>query len=215
MNQSEILKVLSDVGAVITESHLVYTSGKHGSMYVNKDALYPHTAETSLLCHVFAERFARDNVDVVIAPALGGIILSQWTAHHLSKINNREILGLYAEKVEGTKDFVIKRGYDKLLIGKNVLILEDILTTGGSVKKVVELVRGMGGNIVGVGALFNRGNIQPADVGGVPKLEALVIMELQAWDADKCPLCAEHVPINTNVGKGREFLAAKVAAAHH
>lgn len=207
MDQSEILKVLRDVGAVITESHLVYTSGKHGSMYVNKDALYPHTEETSLLCQLFAERFAGDSVDVVIAPALGGIILSQWTAHHLSKLNNREVLGLYAEKIEGTKDFVIKRGYDKLLIGKNVLILEDILTTGGSVKKVVELVHTMGGKIVGVGALFNRGNIQTTDVGGVPKLEALVTMQLEAWEPNTCPLCKQGVPINTNIGKGCEFLA--------
>lgn len=206
MTQSEILKILSKVGAVITDSHIVYTLGKHGSAYINKDALYPHTAETSHLCWLFAKRFANDRVDVVIAPALGGIILSQWTAHHLSEMNDCEVLGLYAEKIEGTKEFIIKRGYDKLLVEKNVLILEDVLTTGGSVKKVVELVRGMGGNIVGVGALFNRGNIQPADVGGVPKLEALVTMELQAWNPDECPLCAQHVPINTNIGKGREFL---------
>ena len=204
---SEILAILSKVGAVITESHIVYTSGLHGSQYVNKDALYPHTAETSLLCRVFAERFAKDQVDIVIAPALGGIILSQWTAHHLSEITGSEVLGIYAEKIEGSKDFVIKRGYDKLLANKRVLVLEDVLTTGGSVKKVIELVRTMGGNVVGLGVLFNRGGIRPEDVGNVPKLEALVSMELQAWEPANCPLCAQKVPINTSVGKGREFLA--------
>ena len=206
MNQTEILEILQKVGAVITESHIVYTSGKHGSMYVNKDALYPHTAETSQLCHLFAERFAEDKVDIVIAPALGGIILSQWTAHHLSAMNGSEVLGVYAEKIEGTKDFVIKRGYDKLLVGKNVLVLEDILTTGGSVKKVIELVQTLGGNVVGLGALFNRGGILPKDVGNIPKLEALVTMKLEDWEEAACPLCVQGIPINTNVGKGREFL---------
>lgn len=209
MNQQEILSKLTQVGAVITNSHLVYTSGKHGSMYVNKDALYPHTNETSALCRVIAQQFLNDQVDVVIAPALGGIILSQWTAHHLSELTGREILGLYAEKIEGTKDFVIKRGYDKLLQGKRVLILEDVLTTGGSVKKVIELVRSMGGEVIGVGVLCNRGGILPRDIGNVPKLFALTSIALDMWDPQDCPLCMQGVPINTNVGKGREFLEMK------
>lgn len=174
MTEKEILSTLTKVGAFITDSHIVYTSGKHGSMYANKDAIYPHTSTISSLCKALAEAFSEDQVDVVVAPALGGIILSQWVAHHLSQINQREVLAVYAEKIEGTKDFVIKRGYDKLLPGKNILILEDVLTTGGSVRKVVELVRGLEGDIIGVGALFNRGNISPEDLGNVPKLVALV-----------------------------------------
>lgn len=206
MTEKEILSTLTNVSAVITNSHIVYTSGKHGSMYVNKDALYPHTKQTSDLCRLFADHFSNDAVDVVIAPALGGIILSQWTAHHISQLTGREVLGLYAEKIEGTKDFVIKRGYDKLLAGKKVLILEDVLTTGGSVKKVVELVRSMEGVIVGVGALCNRGGILPKDIGNVPKLFALVSIALDSWTPEDCPLCKQGVPINTSVGKGREFL---------
>ncbi len=206
MTEKEILSTLTNVSAVITNSHIVYTSGKHGSMYVNKDALYPHTKQTSELCRLFADHFSNDDVDVVIAPALGGIILSQWTAHHLSQLTGREVLGLYAEKIEGTKDFVIKRGYDKLLAGKKVLILEDVLTTGGSVKKVVDLVRSMEGVIVGVGALCNRGGILAKDIGNVPKLFALVSIVLDSWAPEDCPLCKQGVPINTSVGKGREFL---------
>ena len=77
MNEQEVLQVLGKVGAVITGSHIVYTSGKHGTAYANKDAVYPHTAETSRLCQAIAERFADDKVEVVIAPAIGGVILSQ------------------------------------------------------------------------------------------------------------------------------------------
>lgn len=209
MNEQEVLEILGEVGAVITNSHIVYTSGKHGTAYVNKDSVYPHTEETSRLCHAIAERFENDNVQVVIAPAIGGVILSQWVAHHLSKMNDREVLGVYAEKSEGGEIFVIKRGYDKLIAGKNVLVVEDVLTTGGSALRVIRSTRALGGDVVGLGVLCNRGGITPKDVDDVPKLTALVNVRLDAWDEATCPLCAKNVPINTDVGKGREFLAQK------
>lgn len=208
MNEQEVLQVLGKVGAVIADSHIVYTSGKHGTAYVNKDAVYPHTAETSRLCRAIAERFADDNVEVVIAPAIGGVILSQWTAHHLSEMNGHEVFGVYAEKSDGDA-FVIKRGYDKLIAGKNILVVEDVLTTGGSAKKVVEATRAIGGNIIGLGVLCNRGGITQQDVADVLKLDALVNVKLDAYDEATCPLCERNVPINTDVGKGREFLARK------
>ena len=220
MNEQEVLQVLGKVGAVIVGSHIVYTSGKHGTAYVNKDAVYPHTAETSRLCHAIAERFADENVEVVIAPAIGGVILSQWTAYHLSEMNGHKVFGVYAEKVEGhslfermhpSGEFVIKRGYDKLIAHKNVLVVEDVLTTGGSAKEVVEATRAIGGNVVGLGVLCNRGGITPQDVADVPKLTALVDVKLDAWDEEACPLCEQNVPVNTDVGKGREFLARKQA----
>ncbi len=205
--QQEVIDVLKRVGAVITDSHIVYTSGKHGSAYVNKDAVYPHTWETSQLCYMISRQFKDNNVQVVIAPAIGGVILMTWTAYHLTKWTDRDVLGVYAEK-DGD-GFVIKRGYDKIVTGRNVLVVEDILTTGGSVKKVIEAVRNLGGNIVGLGVLCNRGGITAEDVGGVPKLFSLADVKLEAWDEAECPLCAQGVPINTDVGKGREFLARK------
>lgn len=156
MDEQVILEFFGKVGAVITDSHIVYTSGKHGSTYVNKDAIYPHTRATSYLCLAIAEQFVADDVEVVVAPAIGCIILSQWTAHHLSELNNHEVLGVYAEKevvaipdsedkrrkcYAETGNFVIKRGYDKLIAGKRVLVVDDVLTTGGSAKKVVEATR--------------------------------------------------------------------------
>lgn len=239
MNEQEVLQVLGKVGAVITDSHIVYTSGKHGTAYVNKDAVYPHTKEISVLCRAIAEWFADDGVEVVIAPAIGGVILSQWVAHHLWGITGREVLGVYAEKAERSifkavveialniltlglftllkgeelvvkeDRFVIKRGYDKIVAGKNVLVVEDVLTTGGSAKKVIEATRVLGGKIIGLGVLCNRGGITPQDVADPPKLFALVNVKLDAWEEADCPLCAKNVPINTDVGKGREYLARK------
>lgn len=208
MDRNRILAILTNRQAVITNTHVVYTSGKHGSAYVNKDAIYPDTAAVSFLCYDLADEFTRLSLlhgvplpDVVIAPAIGGVILSQWTAHHI------HALALYAEK-DGDK-FIIKRGYDKLIKGKNVLVVEDVLTTGGSVKKVVEAVRACDGVVIGVGALCNRGGIKPADIGDVPVLVSLLEVTLDAYDEADCPLCKDGVPINTDVGKGREFLARK------
>ncbi len=212
MDEQHIMKILRGTGAVITDSHIVYTSGKHGSAYVNKDAIYPHTGETSHLCRLIAERFADCGVDVVIAPAVGGVILSQWTAHHLTSLNftGQEVLGVYADKVtiDGKDTFIIKRGYDKFIDHKNVLVVEDVLTTGGSVNKVVKAVRACGGTVAGVGVICNRGNVTPPDLG-VRNLFSLTNIRMEAWDEATCSLCAKGVPINTDVGKGREFLARK------
>ncbi|MDR3425195.1 MAG: phosphoribosyltransferase family protein [Alphaproteobacteria bacterium] len=211
MNEQDLLELMGKVNGVITDSHIVYTSGKHGAAYVNKDAIYPHTRETSQLCRAIAEEFAKDGVEVVLAPMIGGVILSQWVAYHLTEITGREVLGVYAEK-DGD-GFIIKRGYDKLIAGKKVLVVEDLLTTGGSARKVVETARSFGADIVGLGVLCNRGGITPKDVANPPKLFALVNVNLESWDEAECPLCAKGVPINTDVGHGRKFLAQKNKSA--
>ncbi|MBI2268381.1 MAG: phosphoribosyltransferase [Candidatus Blackburnbacteria bacterium] len=210
MTEAEVLEVLGRVGAVITNSHIVYTSGKHGTAYVNKDAVYPHTVETSRLCRAIAEQFADDKVRVVIAPAVGGVILSQWTAHHLTLITGQEVLGVYADK-EGD-GFAIRRGYDKLIQGRNVLVVEDVLTTGGLARKVIEVTRAIGGNVAGLGVLCNRRGVTPEDLAYVPKLVSLVDVTMDAWNEADCPLCAQGVPINTDIGKGREFLLRRLGA---
>ncbi len=216
MNKQEVLRVLSEVGAVIIDSHIVYTSGKHGTAYVNKDAVYPHTKKTSDLCRAIAELFVDDGVDVVIGPAIGGVILSQWTAHHLSEITGREVLSVYSEKQKmevgfsSTGEFIIKRGYDKLISNKRILVVEDVLTTGNSVKGVIEATRAIHGDVVGLGILVNRGGITPKDVD-VPKLISLVNLELNTYSEANCPLCAQGVPINIEVGHGKEYLERKKA----
>ncbi len=218
--EKQALEILGRVNAVIAGSHVVYASGKHGSAYVNKDAVYPYTGAIDALCLQTAEWFCNIGTDVVLAPALGGIVLTQWTASHLTKLTGCEVLAVYAEKeaifgevpgIQISERFVLKRGYDKLVKDKRVLVVEDILTTGGTVKKVVELVRASGGTVIGVGALCNRGGVTAKDLGDVPHLHSLVNITLDAWEEKNCPLCAQGVPINTEVGKGRDFLAKKKA----
>lgn len=200
-NPDKVLKLFQKYNALILNTHVVYTSGKHGSTYINKDALYPHTKAISKLCKILAERFAKDGVEIVIAPAVGGVILSQWTAHHLSNVYKKEVLGTYADKGDNGS-FVIKRGYNNFIPGKRVLVLEDNLTTGMSVKKVVDEVRKLNGKVVGVGALSNRSGIKKEDLG-VPKLFALLNFNFESWEAAECPLCKQNIPLNKDVGKGK------------
>ena len=95
---TKILDILKKTNALISNSHFVLTSGMHSSIYVNKDAMYPYTNYSSEVGKLFAQKFKKFNIDVVAAPALGGIILSQWTAYHLSKLKRKIILGVYTEK---------------------------------------------------------------------------------------------------------------------
>lgn len=199
---NELLAQLEQKGVLLKDTHVVYTSGRHGDAYVNKDAIYPYTELTSELCRQLAQEFKGDRVDTVVAPALGGIILSQWVAFHLTQITGREVLGVYAEKLP--TGLALTRGYDGWVRGRRCLVIEDILTTGGSVKSVVELVRSTGGTVVGVGALCNRGAIQKEMIGNPPRLHSLIEVSLTSWEASACPLCAKNIPLNTRVGKAKK-----------
>ncbi len=211
----DVVTILKKIGAVLTDDHFVYTSGKHGSVYINKDALYPHTAETSIIGKMFAEKFKEADIDVVAAPAVGGTILSQWTAYHLSQLKGKEILSAYTEKDKGTTASAsesaqtFRRGYDKVVAGKNVLVIEDLTTTGGSVKKVVDAVRAIGGNVVAVCVMVNRDpkNVNSETVGA--PFSALGVLQASAVDEKDCELCKKGVPINTTVGHGKKYLEEK------
>ncbi len=204
MTENEVLDLLQKVGAFRT-GHFVLTHGRHSDSYLNKDALYPYTHDTSKLCRAIAERFAKENVEVVVGPAVGAAVLSQWVAYHLSEMRGEEVYGVYADK-DGQGGFILRRGYDKLVKGKNVLVVEDLTTTGGSIKKVVEVARAAGGNVVGAIAIVNRGGVAKEAVGNPPIFTALVNLDLESWDEGECELCEKGIPVNTDIGHGREFV---------
>lgn len=201
---NEALNILIKVGAVLTDGHFVGTSGLHFDTYVNKDFLYPHTTETSEVCRMIAEKYKDQNIDVVVGPALGGIILSQWTAHHLSEITGREVLGVYTEKSpEGGQVFT--RGYQDFVKGKRVLIVEDIVTTGGSLLKSAKAVQDAGGELMATCALVNKTKGLALDI----PFDSLSELFVDTYEAKDCPLCKTGVAVNTNVGHGKKFLAGK------
>lgn len=202
---SKILNILKETNTIITNSHFVYTSGKHGSIYINKDIIYTHPKKASEVGKLFAKSFKDFDIDVVAAPSLGGIVLSQWTAYHLSKLKNQNVLSVYTEKTHN-KDQVFRRGYDKIVKGKNVLVIEDLTTTGESVKKVVKSVEKAGGFVIAVGVMINRDpkNVNKKTIG--EPFFSLGVFKADSFDEDKCPLCKKNIPINTTVGHGKKFL---------
>lgn len=215
--QNWVLSLLSRLGAVISDSHVVYSAGRHGSAYINKDALYPHVQETSKLCSVIARHFRHHIINTVVAPAVGGVILSQWVAHHLGSFTDSNVCSVYAEKemihvpetelFSFTGNFKFGRGYERFVSGKRVLVVEDVLTSGKSAQKVVEAVNAVHGNVVGVAAICNRGGVT-AEQLGVPELFSLVNIQRETWPPGKgsCPLCDRDIPINTQVGHGKSYL---------
>lgn len=215
MAQRDPLKVLQEAGAILI-GHFVLVSGRHANRYMNKDALYPHTLLTSELCQQMAG-FSDGEVETVAAPEKGGIILSQWVAYHLTNLLGREVHAVYAEK-KSKGGFVFNRLYDRLVKGRQVLVAEDVVTTGGSVKAVIKAVKDLGGTVVGVSVLCNRSGIEAPALAqqlNVPWVHALTTVTTTTWPTwieDKCPLCKEGIPISTEVGKGREFLAQKEQA---
>ncbi|OGG92340.1 hypothetical protein A3H16_01330 [Candidatus Kaiserbacteria bacterium RIFCSPLOWO2_12_FULL_53_8] len=205
MTEEEALDLLQRVGAFRT-GHFVFTSGQHSDTYINKDMIFVHPRDTSLLCKGFAEAFKDANIEAVIAPAVGAIILSQWTAYHLGEMTGRDVYGLYADK-DGEGGLVIRRGYDKIIAGKRTLAVEDLLTTGGSLKKVVEAARAAGANVVGAMAIGNRGGVTREAVGNPERFESLVDVHLEQWPEEECELCKKGIPVNPDIGHGKEFLA--------
>src|SRR3989344_3329430 len=206
---SDILTLLKKADAVITDSHIVGTSGKHMSVYINKDALYPHTEMASEVGLMMAEKFKNAGVEAVVGPMLGGIILSQWTAYHLTRLTGKEVLSVYTEKDADGNQIFSRRRYDRHVKGKRTLVVEDVTNTGGSAKKAVETVKASGGIVVALCVMVNRDpkNITSETMGA--PFYPLGVIEAEAIDAAECPLCKKGVPVNTEVGHGKAFLEKK------
>ncbi len=205
---NEALKILKKTGAILTDGHFVGVSGRHMPVYINKDAFLPHTAEVSKIGKLFAKKFKNKKIDIVIGPAVGGVPLSQWTAYHLSKIEGREILSVFTEKTPDDNQ-ILKRGYDSMVKGRRILIVEDTVTSGSSIKKVIKAVKDAGGKIFSIAIMTNRDpKIVNAKNIRAP-ISALATFRVPSYEATKCPLCKKGVPINTKFGHGKKFLESK------
>jgi orotate phosphoribosyltransferase len=207
---------LDRVGAVYLDRHFVYKSGKHGSGYVNMDPLFPNTPLIKEVATHLVEPFTGTaNPLTIAAPAIGAIVLATHCSSAIAwqpdpqnpRARRYDPARLYpcvwADK-QGD-DFVFERaGFVGHLKGKEVLVVEDLLTTGGSVAKVCRAAEGHGAIIVGVSVVCNRGGVTAKDLG-VPRLEALATVNFDAIAAEVCPLCADNVPIVEDIGHSEQY----------
>lgn len=204
---AETLRVLTMAKAILQNDHFVYVSGDHGNGWIDKDAIYPHTEQIAQLCRFLGRMVRPMNVEVVCGPAMGGLIIAEWTAHELG------VLSAFAEHDQPRPGelrgrFILRRGYDHLVAGKRVLVVDDIVNTGQSIRQTIGAVRDAGGKVVAAGALVNRGNVDAAGLG-VAEFVYLLEYEIPAWPAAQCPLCKSNVPINTRYAHGQDFLDAQ------
>ncbi len=209
--------ILREAGALLEGDHFVYITGEHGDGWIDKDAIFPNTEWTGELCSMLAAAVRDREAEIVCGPATGGLIVSQWTAHHL------DVPSVFAEhgKEQGydprsavagdgplRPPFVLKRGYDHAVHGKRVLVVDDVVNTGESVRETCDAVRAAGGEVITVAALCTRGNATPADLG-CADFAFLAAIEIPSWPASECELCREGVPVNTRYAHGADFVAAR------
>lgn len=211
MNEDQVLDLLREIGAIRT-GHFILNSGLHADTYLNKDGVFPDTFVGSQLGELIADRCLAAGlvIDIVVAPAVGAIALGQWVAHHLRIKTGLKVLAIYAEK-QRDSTFLIGRTFGPLINGRNALVVEDVLTTGGSAHKVIAAAQEAGGTVVGAAVLCNRGAVT-AEALGVPWLAWLTTfdkVDAHTYGGPDCPMCAQNIPFNTDLGHGKDAAATK------
>jgi orotate phosphoribosyltransferase len=182
LDREFVLDMFRRSGALLG-GHFQLTSGLHSNQYFQcaRVLQYPEYAEA--LCGDIAEAFRGGVIDAVIAPAIGGIVVAQETGRQL------RVRTMFAERKEGAME--LRRGFT-LKPGERVLVCEDVVTTGGSVQEVIDIVRRFGGKVAGVGYIVDRsnGNVRFA-LDDRSRQYPVLTMDVVAYAPEQCPLCAQ------------------------
>jgi len=178
MDKEKILDIFLQTNALL-EGHFLLTSGKHSNQYFQCAKVLQYPEYAGSLCKIIADYFKTFDIDTVIAPAIGGIVVGQEVARQLNKKS------IFAERADG--NLTLRRGF-KITEGEKVLVCEDVVTTGGSVFEVIDIVKQHGGEVVGVGMIVDRSNGKVRF--GVPQISTLQ-MEVVTYEPADCPLCKD------------------------
>ena len=191
MTEQEVKDLLIKTHAIM-EGHFLLTSGLHSPLYVEKFNVLQHPKYTEALCQELAKYFADKNIETVVGPMTGGILLAQEVGKALGT------RAIFTERVNGKMAF--RRGFS-LKKGERVAIVEDIVTTGGSVREVIDVVKAEGAIPVGVGLLVDRSGGK-ATFEDVPA-HALLHLDVTTYKPEECPLCKEGVPMTKRGRTGK------------
>ena len=191
MTEQEVKELLIETGAIM-DGHFLLTSGLHSPHYVEKFNVLQQPKYTEKLCQAMAEKFKDAHIETVVGPVTGGILLAHETGKALGT------RAIFTERVDGKMTF--RRGFT-LHEGERCLIVEDIVTTGGSIKEVIEVVKAHGGIPVAVSMLVDRSGGK-ADFGDVP-CTALLHMDVETYKPEECPLCKQGVPMTKRGSTGK------------
>ena len=191
MTEKEVEDLLIETSAIM-EGHFLLTSGLHSPRYVEKFNVLQKPVYTEKLCRAMAEKFKDANIETVVGPVTGGILLAHETGKALGT------RAIFTERENGKMTF--RRGFT-LHEGERVLIVEDIVTTGGSIREVIDVVKEHGGIPVAVSMLVDRSGGK-ATFGDVPST-ALLHMDVQTYKPGECPLCKAGIPMTKRGRTGK------------
>jgi len=191
MTEQEVRDILVKTNAIM-DGHFLLTSGLHSPHYVEKFNVLQHPKYTEQLCKAMAEKFKDAKIETVVGPVTGGIILAHETGKALGT------RAIFTERVDGKMTF--RRGFS-LHEGERVLIVEDIVTTGGSIKEVIDVVKSYKAIPVAVSMLVDRSGGK-ADFGDVPAT-ALLTMNVETYKPEECPLCKNNIPMTKRGSTGK------------
>ncbi len=183
MERQEIMDMFFQTG-VLVKGHFLLTSGRHSDLYLQIAQAFCHPDCSEMLAGELVKRFCDAKVDIVIGPALGGVILSYEVARQLG------VSCIYCERVNGRMK--LRRGF-QIQPGQRVLIVEDVVTTGASLNETIELVQETGGNIAGIGVIIDR-TLGSVDYG--MRMESIIELDLESHPADECPMCQNGEPLS-------------------
>ncbi len=177
LSQQRVTEILKQAG-VLLEGHFLLTSGRHSNKYLQCARIFRNTEYSEELCSDLAKLYAEHNVQLVIGPAMGAVQMAYEVSRHFACEN------FFTERDENGV-VTLRRGF-AIEPGQRVLVVEDVVTTGGSVKELIELIQNAGGIVAGVGSIVDRtgGKID----FGVP-FKAVYSAEVTSWEAEECPLC--------------------------
>jgi orotate phosphoribosyltransferase len=178
MNSEDVIDLFKKTGALL-DGHFILTSGAHSKQYFQCARVLQYPQYAALLCENIAEYFRTEKIAVVAAPAVGGILV----AHEVARALNARCI--FAEREEAQMNF--RRGFE-IMEGERVLVVEDVITTGGSVLEVVRLCKSMNADVKGVGFIVDRSN--GSIKFPVPQF-SLLELEVEKYSPDWCPLCAD------------------------
>ena len=181
--KSEEVKDLLEWSGAILKGHFKLTSGRHSNQYIEKFRLLENPIALDKICSSMADLYKDKNIDLVVSAAIGGILIAGGVGRHLN------VKHIFSERIDG--QMIFKRGFsiDK---GQNVLLVEDIVTTGGSINELIELIEFHKGNIIGIASIVDRNDKK--SIFKYP-YETLLNFPSESWDEEECPDWLVEIPI--------------------
>jgi len=180
----EVMKKFEEAGA-IQKGHFKLTSGVHSDTYIQCAQIMQHPEFMHNLCSELGKKFRGDDIDVIVGPAIGGIIM----AHVMARVLGPWVRAIFTERENGK--MTLRRSFE-IKEGEKVLVVEDVTTTGSSVREVIDIVKSRQGKVVGVGVLIDRSG---GEVDFGVKTEKLLTVDIKTYLPEECPLCKKGIPV--------------------